>query len=116
MFIPDTQINLCSFHWKQCLLREVGAKGLKQTLNDSVEFDIIMRMLYVIQYVPIGDLLVAWRNVIMQEFNNERENLPAGVKGFLDYIQRNYIGIFCSISDILEIFSYYLTIGTDASV
>lgn len=86
--MPDTSVLVCSFHWKQCILREVGLKGLKKLQNESTNFDTLVHLIYVLQFVPPAEVLRAWNAVIMDEFKNWKDEYPPQVKTFLDYIQR----------------------------
>lgn len=90
--MPTAETIICSFHWKQCILREVGLKGLKTLMNSNENFDTLVSLIYVLPYVPPRDLLAAWRQVILAEYNAWKEDYPPAVKTYLDYIQRTYVG------------------------
>jgi len=90
--IPRADTVICSFHWKQCILREVSLKGLKTLMNNNDNFDTLVSLIYVLPYVPPRDLLTVWRVVIMAEYNAWKEQYPPAVKNYLDYIQRTYVG------------------------
>ena len=88
----STNVHGCLFHWKQCLQRQLGFKGVKTLYNQNDNFQTLVNLLYVLAYVPEGDIPFAWEKVILSEYNEWKEEYPENVSDYLSYVEKTYVG------------------------
>lgn len=87
---PGIKISGCSFHYSQCVWRNIQAFGLQSTYNNDIEFSLQVRMLLAIAYVPIDDVVEEYESLIRSPYYIEHEEQFADL---LNYYESTWIGV-----------------------
>lgn len=86
----ELQIKFCFFHFRQALYRNIGALGLKQRYDTDNVFNLKIKCLAALAFLPIDKVKSSYDSVVMEMFADETET---AVDDFLLYFQKNYVGI-----------------------
>ena len=83
---PNSALKGCFFHFCQAIYRKVQSLGLQNRYRDDDEFNLKIRMLAAVAFVPTTDVIRA--------FESLSENLPldAPAQAIIDYFEDTYIG------------------------
>lgn len=81
---PQADIKGCFFHLSQCVYRKVQEKGHQQRYQNDGEFNLCMKMIPALAFVPVADLEEA--------FETLAEDIGDDCQDILDYFEDNYIG------------------------
>ena len=83
---PNSTLKGCSFHFCQAFYRKVQSLGLQNRHRDDDEFNLKIRMLAAVAFVPTTDVIRA--------FESLSENLPldAPAQAIIDYFEDTYVG------------------------
>ena len=83
---PNSALKGCFFHFCQAIYRKVQSLGLQNRYRDDDEFNLKIRMLVAVAFVPTTDVIRA--------FESLSENLPldAPAQAIIDYFEDTYIG------------------------
>ena len=95
------EVSFCNFHWSQALERNIKSHGLGSYINKRLDLQLFVRSLWSLIFLPADDFAMAFEKIIEdtplmdkddKAPEEERESYNQGVKGFLKYFERNYIG------------------------
>ena len=106
---PGSDIFGCNFHWKKRIFDNVKAKNCLHLFNTSEQFQIGLDLVYVLCYVPPGDVVQAFETVVLPFFHehfykatdsDDEEDWSQEIDNFLCYMERTYIGKINSVNNI----------------
>ena len=90
----DVKIIGCDFHWKKCLRENIRAHGLLPLHDSDEEFHKLVRTLWALSLIPLGDLIKTYQtriqNVIKENLknNNNWAEYLEEIKSFFLYFNR----------------------------
>ena len=61
---PNTRIKGCHFHFGQCVFRHVQQCGLQNMYSESIECNTAVKLLIVLSFVPVDDVVDAYNQLI----------------------------------------------------
>lgn len=85
----NINIQYCYYHWKQCLYRKICNLGMKSLYDETYEFNLKMKMIFALAFVPSYDVVRVYEAIIEEEFF---ENMSSGLRKFFRYFEKNYVG------------------------
>lgn len=85
---PTITIRFCLFHMRQSLYRKLGEHNLKTKYDDEEDFNIKMKMLSALAFVPVEDVISVFDQLMDEQFSSD----DAAVDNYLIYFQNTYIG------------------------
>lgn len=92
---PNAKIQLCFFHVKQSVIRNLAKNGLKERYESDSKFADEVRMMLAVAFLPEKDVIAAWEKFIQYSecFNATEQKNDGGIAYFVnDYFEKNYIG------------------------
>lgn len=92
---PKANIQGCYFHLTQSIIRNLGAKGLKQRYETDVKFASEVRQMMAIAYVPVDQVILTWETFIKESItlNPTEQSKDSNINSFVnDYFNDHYIG------------------------
>lgn len=81
---PDISVQVCHFHFKQCIYRQLQAIGLKSAYDLDPQFSKLIRMIAALAYAKETD--------VEQYFIKLASIMPNNCEDFLDYFGKQFIG------------------------
>lgn len=85
---PTATIGGCLFHFSQNILKKVKKLGLMTEYENDTEFNLSVRMLMALAFVPTEDVALVFDDFQDSLSEHDQERLES----VLDYLERNYIG------------------------
>lgn len=92
---PHTKIQLCWFHIKQSLIRNLGSNNLKLRYENDKDFANEVRQMISVAFLPVEKVATAWDMFIANSttLNKVEQDKDPNIKYFVnDYFAKNYIG------------------------
>jgi hypothetical protein len=91
------QMKGCNFHHKQAIRSNLQEKGLMVLINNNSKFEYLIKMIYGLAFIPpirVGEIL---SSVIQDYVKEQKEDVgfqeyEEGIKDFLSYYERTWIG------------------------
>lgn len=87
---PEVSIRYCFFHFCKALYGQLSEYALKTRYDNDEEFNIKIKLLMALVYVPPGNVIEVFEQLVESDFSNEDTN----VSNYLNYFERQYIGKF----------------------
>lgn len=92
---PNVKIQLCWFHIKQSVIRNLSSLGLKERYENDEKFANEIRMMIAVAFLPVGDVIPAWEKFIQhsETLNAAEQKKCKSISYFVnEYFEKNYIG------------------------
>lgn len=86
---PRAKISECFFHFCQSVWRHVQQCGLQREYNMNAEFAVHVRMLNALAFVPEGDVVVAYEELVKSNYYDANEEI---LSGLLAYFELTWVG------------------------
>ncbi|XP_057339494.1 uncharacterized protein LOC130676994 [Microplitis mediator] len=87
---PGVKITGCLFHHTQCIWRHVQAQGLQAQYNTTLNLSENIRMLMVLSFVPVDDVILAYEELVTSQYFVDNDEI---LSGLLDYYESTWIGM-----------------------
>ena len=87
---PDVNVKGCFFHLSKNIWKRIVNNGLKVFYVENNEFEIQMRMVSALAFIPVDEVLNSFYD--LEIFIRDNFDGVVGVDDVLDYFEDNYIG------------------------
>ncbi|CAF4499777.1 unnamed protein product, partial [Rotaria sp. Silwood2] len=82
--LPQTKLNGCFFHYKQCLWRHVQTLGLQEPFNNDRQVQHSLKTFACLAFIP--------EQFVIEEFEKLQADAPDLIDDFVDYFEEYFIG------------------------
>jgi len=81
---PQSRMNACFFHFKQCFWREVQSCGLQKNYITDEDLNLKIRMLGALSFLPVDKIESAFEELVSV--------MPKKAESLVEYFEHNFIG------------------------
>lgn len=92
---PHTKVQLCWFHIKQSVIRNLGTNNLKMRYESDSVFANEVRQMISVAFLPVEHVAATWDTFIANSttLNKAEQEKDRNIKYFVnDYFAKNYVG------------------------
>lgn len=92
---PHSKVQLCYFHIKQSVVRNLTTNHLKERYESDIKFANEVRKMVSVAFLPEDQVAPSWKNFIVnsETLNATEQANDANINYFVnDYFAKNYIG------------------------
>nr|XP_046484281.1 uncharacterized protein LOC124220003 [Neodiprion pinetum] len=81
---PGIDIRGCHFHFAQCIWRHIQSVGLQVKYGEDAEFAPHVKMLIVLAFVPVDDVVAAFETLMASDYFENNEDIMMPVTDYLE--------------------------------